>query len=118
MARQGLQGRSPKRRRRGLTRPDKAAAVVPDLLRRDFTAERADQKWVGDFKQVDTDEGPVFLATVEDLYSRRMLGYATSDAVAHTLNTRPRKTLNWRTPAEALDELLHCAQQDTVATTP
>ena len=80
MARQGLQGRSPKRRRRGLTRPDKAAAVVPDLLRRDFTAERADQKWVGDFKQVDTDEGPVFLATVEDLFSRRMLGFAQSDA--------------------------------------
>jgi transposase InsO family protein len=79
MARQGLQGRSP-RRRRGLTRPDKAAAPVADLLRRDFTAEAPDQKWVGDFKQVNTAEGPVFLATVEDLYSRRMLGYATSDA--------------------------------------
>ncbi len=80
MARQGLQGRSPRRRRRGLTRPDKAAAPVPDLLGRDFTAERPDQKWVGDFKQVNTDEGPVFLATVEDLYSRRMLGFAQSDA--------------------------------------
>ena len=57
MARQGLQGRSPRRRRRGLTRPDKAATVVPDLLRRDFTAERPDQKWVGDFKQIDTGEG-------------------------------------------------------------
>lgn len=78
MARQGLQGRSP-RRRRGLTRPDKAAAPVPDLLGRDFTAEAPDQKWVGDFKQVNTDEGPVFLATVEDLYSRRMLGFAQSD---------------------------------------
>ena len=76
----GPQGRSHKRWRRGLTRPDKAAAVVPDLLGRDFTAERADRKWVGDFKQVETDEGPVFLATVEDLFSRRMLGYATSDA--------------------------------------
>lgn len=29
------------------------------------------------------------------------------DAVVHTLNTRPRKTLNWRTPAKALDKLLH-----------
>ena len=58
MARQGLQGRSPKRRRRGLTRPDKAAAPVPDLLRRDFTAQGPDHKWVGDFKQIDTDEGP------------------------------------------------------------
>ena len=79
MARQGLQGRSPKRRRRGLTRADKAAAPVRDLLKRDFTASAPDQKWCGDFKQVHTDEGPVFLATVEDLYSRRMLGYATSD---------------------------------------
>ena len=78
MARQGLQGRS-RRRRRGLTRPDKSAAPVPDLLRRDFTASAPDQKWVGDFKQAHTDAGPVFLASVEDLYSRRMLGFATSD---------------------------------------
>ena len=78
MARQGIQGRR-RRRRRGLTRPDKTAAAAPDLLRRDFTAEAINQKWVGDFKQIDTDEGPVVLATVEDLYSRRMLGYATSD---------------------------------------
>ena len=78
MARQGLQAR-PKRRRRGLTRPDKAAAPAPDLLGRDFTASAPDQKWVGDFKQADTDAGPVFLASVEDLYSRRMLGFATSD---------------------------------------
>ena len=79
MARQGLQARV-KRRRRGLTRPDKAARPVPDLLRRDFTAEAVNQKWVGDFKQVSTGEGPVFLATVEDLFSRRMLGFAQSDA--------------------------------------
>jgi IS30 family transposase len=39
------------------------------------------------------------------------------DAVALALNTRPRKTLEWRTPAEALDELLRSAQQDGVATT-
>lgn len=78
MARQGLQGRS-RRRLRGLTRPDRSADPVPDLLRRDFTAEAPDQKWVGDFKQINTEQGPVYLATVEDLYSRRMLGFATSD---------------------------------------
>ena len=78
MARQGLQGRS-RRRRRGLTRPDKRAEPVPDLLRRDFTADGVNEKWVGDFKQIDTAEGPVFLATVEDLFSRRMLGFAQSD---------------------------------------
>jgi IS30 family transposase len=40
------------------------------------------------------------------------------DAVATALNSRPRKTLAWRTPAEALDELLHSPQQDSVATIP
>lgn len=39
------------------------------------------------------------------------------DAVAHSLNTRPRKTLGWRTPAEALDELLRSAEQPGIATT-
>ena len=40
------------------------------------------------------------------------------DAVAAALNSRPRKTLGWKTPAEALDELLHSGHQAGVATTP
>jgi len=40
------------------------------------------------------------------------------DAVALALNTRPRKTLGWKTPAEALDQLLRSPQQGSVATTP
>jgi IS30 family transposase len=46
-------------------------------------------------------------------YSERQL-----DAVAMTLNSRPRKTLGWKTPAEALNELLSSAQKGSVATTP
>ena len=38
-------------------------------------------------------------------------------AVAHALNTRPRKTLGWQTPAEALDQFLRTTQQVSVATT-
>ncbi|SDG35244.1 Transposase and inactivated derivatives, IS30 family [Paraburkholderia phenazinium] len=38
-------------------------------------------------------------------------------AVANALNTRPRKTLGWKTPAEALDEYLKSVQQSSVATT-
>ncbi|CAN5651771.1 hypothetical protein BH18ACT6_BH18ACT6_26220 [soil metagenome] len=46
--------------------------------------------------------------------------YARDDlyAVAFALNTRPRKTLGWRTPAEAIDELLRSSQEGGVATTP
>ena len=97
MARQGLQARV--KRRRGLTRPDKAASAVPDLVKRDFTAERIDQKLAGDFKQVNTDEGPVFIATVEDLFSRRMLGFAQSDRYPTADWPAPRST--WPQPCAA-----------------
>jgi putative transposase len=79
MARQGLQGRSPKRKRRSLTRPDKAAAPIPDLVRRDFSAERIDQRWCGDLTEIPTDEGKLYLATVLDLASRRLPGFAMSE---------------------------------------
>jgi putative transposase len=79
MRSQGLRGRSPKRRRRSLTRPDKAAAPIPDLLKRDFSAERIDQRWCGDLTEIPTDEGKLYLATVLDLASRRLPGFAMSE---------------------------------------
>ena len=79
MARQGLQGRSPKRKRRSLTRPDKAAAPIPDLVRRDFTATEINRRWCGDLTEIPTDEGKLYLATVLDLGSRRLPGFAMSE---------------------------------------
>ena len=79
MRRQGLEGRAPKRRRRSLTRPDKAAAPVRDLIGRDFNAEAIDTKWCGDLTEIPTDEGKLYLATVEDLASRRLPGFAIGD---------------------------------------
>jgi transposase InsO family protein len=79
MVRQGLQGRSPKRKRRSLTRPDQAAAPIPDLVRRDFTATEINQRWCGDLTEIPTDEGKLYLATVEDLASRRLPGFAMSE---------------------------------------
>jgi len=79
MARQGLRGRTPKRKRRSLTRPDKAAAPIGDLVKRDFNAEAVDQKWCGDLTEIPTDEGKLYLATVEDLASRRLPGFAIGE---------------------------------------
>ncbi|TDD13603.1 IS3 family transposase [Actinomadura sp. KC06] len=76
MAELGLAGR-PFKRRRSLTRPGRRPAA-PDLVRRNFTAVAPDVLWCGDVTQIDTDEGPLYLATTEDLFSRRMLGHAMS----------------------------------------
>jgi transposase InsO family protein len=61
MARQGLQGRSPKPKRRSLTRADKAAQPIPDLVGRAFTAEAINQCWTGDLTEIPTDEGKLYL---------------------------------------------------------
>lgn len=77
MRRQGLVARR-NRRRNGLTRQDKSAPKFPDLVRRNFTATRLNEKWVGDITEIPTAAGKLYLATVIDLYSRRLLGAATS----------------------------------------
>jgi len=75
MAELGLQGRKPPRRRRSLTRQGKRKAAR-DLVHRRFDAVSPDVLWVGDMTEVDTGEGKLYLATVIDLFSRRLLGYA------------------------------------------
>ncbi len=79
MRRQGLQGRCPKRKRRSLTRPDKAADPVPDLVRRDFGAPGVDHKWCGDLTEIPTLGAKLCLAIVLDLGSRRVPGFAISE---------------------------------------
>lgn len=78
------------RRRRSLTRPGKRPAAA-DFVRRDFTAEEPDLVWCGDLTEIETAEGKLYLATVIDLFSRRLLGYAMAgrhdaDLVVASLN--------------------------------
>jgi transposase InsO family protein len=68
-----------RKRRRSLTRPGKGRWRAPDLVGRDFTAERVDQKWFGDGTEIRTGEGRLHLASVLDLGSRRVLGFALSE---------------------------------------
>jgi transposase InsO family protein len=77
MAELGLAGRKP-RRRRSLTKPGKRPSA-PDRVRRQFTAVAPNLLWCGDLTEIVTDEGKLYLAAVLDLFSRRLLGYATSE---------------------------------------
>jgi transposase InsO family protein len=79
MARQGLVGRCPKRKRRSLTRPDKAAAPIPDLVSRDYSTGPIDQRWCGDLTEIPTEEAKLYLAIVLDLGSRRLAGFALGE---------------------------------------
>jgi transposase InsO family protein len=68
-----------RRRRRSLTRQDHAAAPVPDLIGRDFTAEAPGERLVGDITYLPTGEGWLYLATVIDLHTREVVGHAMAD---------------------------------------
>ncbi|WP_373464495.1 DDE-type integrase/transposase/recombinase [Streptomyces sp. V4I2] len=85
------------RRRRGLTRLGKRQAA-PDFVRRDFTAEAPDLVWCGDMTEIDTGEGKLYLATVIDLFSRRLLGYAMG---AHHDGELVVAARTWRRPPAA-----------------
>jgi putative transposase len=68
------------RRRRGLTKTDRSARKAPDLLGRDFSlGDKPNQAWVGDLTDIPNDEGPLYLASVLDLHSRRRVGFALGD---------------------------------------
>jgi len=53
--------------------------VVPDLLQRDFTADRPGIKFVGDITYIHTWQGFVYLATVIDCFSRKVVGWSIAD---------------------------------------
>jgi putative transposase len=78
MAEMGLAAR-PKRRRKGTTRPGKGRWKAPDLVKRDFPAEKINVKWYGDGTEIVTGEGKLYLDSVLDVGSRRVLGFALGE---------------------------------------
>lgn len=66
----------PKRNHPVGTRRQLGAAVAPNLLDRDFTAEQPNAKWVSDTTSVWTQEGWLYVAVILDLFSRLVVGWA------------------------------------------
>ena len=71
----GIRG-AHRRRYRKTTERDASLAVAPDLMNRDFSATRPDEKYVADITYIRTWEGWLYLAVILDVFSRRIVGWA------------------------------------------
>ena len=68
-----------KRRYKNTTDSNHNLPIAPNLLNRDFYASTPDTKYVGDITYISTGEGWLYLSTVIDLYSRKVVGWAMAD---------------------------------------
>jgi len=103
MRQAGLEGRTKKRWRK-TTVPDPAAEAAKDLIGRHFgPCAEMDRRYVGDITYVMTWEGWAYLATVIDLASRRVVGWALADHMRTELVEDALKTaLAHRAPEEGV----------------
>jgi len=79
MGAHGLQGAFMRKHQRSSTRRDPKATPAPDLVNRDFKVDAPNRLWVADISRIPTGEGPLWLASVRDAFSRRIVGWKASD---------------------------------------
>ena len=77
MQQEGLKARV-RKRFRVTTMSDHDQPIAPNLLDRQFTAEKPNQRWVGDTTELLTGNGKLFLAVILDLFSKYVVGWALS----------------------------------------
>lgn len=95
MRRQGLRAKA-RRKFQATTNSNHNLPVAPNLLNQDFSAKRPDRKWVGDITYLWTDEGWLYLATVIDLFSRRVIGWALSERMTADLACEALQMALWK----------------------
>jgi len=84
MRKAGLVGIATRRRRRS-ARAKRKGYFAPNLLARQFSSDKPNQRWVSDVTFIPTREGFVYLATVMDLHSRRIVGWSMHNRQTHHL---------------------------------
>ena len=84
MASNGLSGLPGRRRQRTTIRVE-GVRVAPDLVERDFNPTAPDRTWSADITYIRTWEGWLYLAHVQDLFSRRIVGWAMTDHLRQEL---------------------------------
>ncbi len=93
--RQGLRAKAAKKFK-VTTDSNHGQAVAPNLLEQDFNALAANEKWCGDITYLWTEEGWLYLATVIDLYSRKVIGWSMSERMTATLVCDALTMALWR----------------------
>jgi transposase InsO family protein len=102
MRQEGISGRR-KRSFRVTTDSKHSLPVAPNRLGRNFGASAPDQVWLGDITYLRTREGWEYLATVMDLYSRRIVGWAMQPTLERTLTLSALEmAISQRQPAPGL----------------
>ena len=98
-------------RRRGLPKDSGQASGTPaaNVLDRQFSAERPNQKWIADFTYVWTAEGWLYVAAVIDLFSRRVVGWSMTAEMTAQLVADALMMAIWRRGKP--DTLLHHCDQ-------
>ena len=92
-----------KRQFKVTTRANPEAIAAPNLLAQDFSAEKPNQRWVADFTYVATQEGWLYVATVLDLFSRRVVGLAMAERMtAELVMAALQQALNHRQPEKGV----------------
>lgn len=74
-----------KQKFKATTNSDHGKPVAPNLLKRQFNVSEANQAWVGDITYIRTGEGWLYLATVMDLYSRKIVGWSMNSRMTADL---------------------------------
>jgi putative transposase len=99
------------RRYKITTQRNKGKLAAPNRLKGDFTANRPNQKWLADITYIPTWEGWLYLATVLDLFSRRVVGWAMSERITSELTIAALKmALLQRQPEPGLSLIHHSDQ--------
>lgn len=99
MKSQGLYCKT-KRKFKATTDSRHTLPIAPNLLARDFSALAPDQKYVGDITYIWTQEGWLYLATVIDLFSRKIVGWAMQDHMKAELVNEALLMAIWRRKPE------------------
>jgi putative transposase len=86
------------------TKQRAGARTAPNLLNQEFDASQPNEKWVSDITYIDTAEGWLYLASLLDLYSRRIVGWAMADRMDTDLVEKAWKmaVMHRRPPAQLL----------------